>query len=89
MKHCIIAFAMLISKALNALGTSDGVILHLNHASQHEETQQLVLSRSTSWLQSEASSILETSDENTKCIGRKANENCRVQLGTKHIIIIV
>ena len=65
MKYCAIAFAMLISKAFHALGASDGVI-HLNHAelaSPHEEIQQLALSRSSSSLQSEASSNLRASDE--------------------------
>ena len=82
MKHCMIAFAILISEALNALGISDGVILHLNHASQHEETQQLALWSSSS-LHSEASSILDTSNEDTKCTGYKASESCIVQLGIK------
>ena len=84
MKYCAIAIAMLISEACRALRASDGVI-HLNHAelaSPHEEIQQLALSRSSSSLQSEASSNLRASDENLELLGYKANENSLVQLPT-------
>ena len=87
MKCCAIAIAMLISEAYRALGASDGVI-HLNHAelaSPHEEIQQLALSRSSSSLQSEASSNLRASDEYLELPGYKASENALVQLRTKQV----
>ena len=84
MKYCAIAFAMLISEACNALRASDGAI-HLNHAelaSPHEEIQQLALSRSSSSLQSEASSNLRASDEYLELLGYKADEKSLVQFWT-------
>ena len=58
MKHCTIALAILISDALNALGTFNGVILQLSRASGHGESQQLALWSSSS-LRSEASRVLQ------------------------------